>query len=100
MNILCFLDSLINKIFKILPLKEQNNDFLFSYLNSLQIELIGALITFPKLKNSSNYLSIINTVNFLGDNTFSSQQCKREVFKIINETLPKVKKEVGDDIDN
>lgn len=100
MNILCFLDSLTNKIFKILPLKEQNNDFLFSYLNSLQIELIGALITFPKLKNNSNYLSIINATNFLGDNTFSNQQCKREVFKIINETLPKVKKEVGDDIGN
>ena len=100
MNILCFLDSLTNKIFKILPLKEQNNYFLFSYLNSLQIELIGALITFPKLKNSSNYLSIINTVNFLDDNTFSNQQCKREVFKIINETLQKVKKEVGDYIGN
>mgnify|MGYP003456277449 FL=1 len=100
MNILCFLDTLTNKTIKILPLKEQNNYFLFSYLNSLQIELIGALITFPKLKNSSNYLSIINTVNFLDDNTFSNQQCKREVFKIINETLPKVKKEVGDDIGN
>jgi len=96
MNILIFLNSLTNKIFKILPLKEQNNDFLFSHLNSLQIELIGALVTFPELKNSSNYLSIINVINFLGDNSFSKQQCKREVFKIVNETLPKIKKEVGD----
>lgn len=96
MDITIFLDSLTNKIFKILPLKEQNNDYLFSHLNSLQIELIGALVTFPELKKNTNYLSIINIINYLGDYSFTKEQCTREIFKIINETLPKIKKEVGD----
>lgn len=98
MNIFVFLDSLINKVFKILPLKEQNNDYLFSHLNSLQIELIGALITFPELKNNANYLSIINIINYLGDNNFTKQQCKREIFKIVNEILPNIKKEIKNEV--
>ena len=70
MDITIFLDSLTNKIFKILPLKEQNNDYLFSHLNSLQIELIGALVTFPELKKNTNYLSIIDDI-YTKENIFS-----------------------------
>ena len=80
-----FLKSLINhQLFKILPMKEDNNKFLNEYLDSLQIELLGAKKNFQMLESDIKYTRIINTVAFLHKNDYSVKQCKREVFKMIH----------------
>jgi len=85
-----FLNMLINLVYKILPLKEEQNPYLNDYLDSLIIQLKGALDTYPYLKTNTQYISIINTVQYFYNNDFTVKQCKREVFKCIK-TIKQIK---------
>lgn len=82
------LEHLISKIYKILPLKESDNTSLYEYLDSVAIQLEGARKTCIEFTTndlySRKYIEIINTINYLKDNTFTTKQCKREVFKCIS----------------
>jgi len=79
-----YLKYLVNKLFKVLPMKEHEVKSLNSYLRSLQIELIGSTELIGTLKNDPQFLSLINTIQFFIDNEFDNQTCKREVFKCIH----------------
>lgn len=79
-----YLESLIGKLFKILPLRESESKSLGEYLDSLWMEMSGAYMTFPELQSSSEYISMLNVIGYLTMNTVSVKQCKREVFKMIN----------------
>ena len=88
-----FLDGLVGKVYKILPLSESDNSYLNDYLDSLLIQLNGAFATYPVLSKSDKYVSIVNTINFFSNNKISHKQCKREVFKCID-IIGKLKSEV------
>ncbi|MCR1960211.1 hypothetical protein CWE04_11810 [Thomasclavelia cocleata] len=94
------IEHLISKIYKILPLKESDNASLYEYLDSLVIQLEGARKTCTDFTTnnlySRKYIEIINTVNYLKDNTFTTKQCKREVFKCIS-LLNSIMNELKDD---
>ena len=98
MSLTLFLNSLTGKIFKILPLKEKYNDgyavHLEDYLDSLLIEILGACDTFLELSKSPDYLTIINTMQYISQNDVSVRVCKREVFKMI-ELVNKINKKGG-----
>lgn len=79
-----YLKYLVNKLFKVLPMKEHEVKSLNSYLRSLQIELIGSTELIGTLKNDPKFLSLMNTIQFFIDNEFDNQTCKREVFKCIH----------------
>ncbi len=79
-----FLASMIGNIFKILPLYDENNMGLQSHIDSVAIQLIGALDTFQDLKTNQKYISIINSINFLRKNDYTKKQCKREVLRCTN----------------
>lgn len=79
-----YLKYLVNKMFKVLPMKEHEVKSLNSYLRSLQIELIGSTELIETLKNDPQFLSLMNTIQFFIDNEFNNQTCKREVFKCIH----------------
>jgi hypothetical protein len=79
-----YLKYLVNKLFKVLPMKEHEVKSLNSYLRSLQIELIGSTELIGTLKNDPQFLSLMNTIQFFIDNEFDNQTCKREVFKCIH----------------
>lgn len=80
-----WLKTLINhQLFKILPMKEDNNKYLLDYIKSVLVETIGALYFFSELQNSNEYLRIINTLEYLLYNDYDVKQCKQEVFKMIN----------------
>ena len=87
MSLTLFLNSLTGKIFKILPLKEKNDDgyavHLEDYLDSLLIEIVGACDTFQELENSTEFLAVVNTMQYISQNDVSVKVCKREVFKMI-----------------
>jgi len=76
-----YLRSAVNKVFKILPLKEESNEGLSEYIDSLIIQLVGAMETYPELKVSQEYLSVVNSIYYFQKNVFSTKQCRREVFK-------------------
>lgn len=79
-----FLEYMIGHIFKILPLNDNNNDGLKDHIDSVTIQLIGALDTYPELKASQKYISIINSMNFLRKEEFTKRQCKREILRCTN----------------
>lgn len=80
-----YFKSLINSFFKILPMKEQNENSLDKYIKSLQIELLGCKNLMVVLNNDALFISLLSVLQYLIDNPQSEQKLvKREVFKCIS----------------
>lgn len=79
-----YLRSLINKVYKVLPMKEEKCTTLNSYLLSLKNELIGCYELWGVLKDNPQFLAIINIINYLSTEEYNEATCKREVFKTIH----------------
>jgi hypothetical protein len=88
-----FLNNIVGCVYKILPLKEEQNSYLSEYLDSLLIQLKGALVTYPELSSNIKYIAVINSIQYFSGNNFSTRQCKREVFKCID-NITKIQSEV------
>lgn len=82
-NFCRYFEFLINKTYKILPLKEENSDTLKSYLESYQRELIGNMDLVPLLVKEPKFITVLNTIQYLISEEYSDKVCKREVFKCI-----------------
>ena len=80
-----YFKRLVNHFFKILPMRENNEESLVTYMESLQIELLGCQSFIVTLKDDSNYLTILSILQYLIDNPECSvAQVKREVFRAIS----------------
>lgn len=80
-----YFKSLVNSFFKILPLKENNEPTLTTYIESLQIELLGCKGVIAALNNDPLFLSLISILQYLMDfPECSVHEVKREVFKAIS----------------
>lgn len=75
---------LINKTYKILPLKEENSDTLTSYLESYLRELIGNKDLITILINEPKFITVLNTMQFLISENYSVKVCRKEIFKCIH----------------
>ena len=75
-----YIGQLVNGVFKILPLKEENADTLQDYIESLQREMMG----FSLLYREPRLLKIISTLEYLAREEYDHAVCKREVFKCIH----------------
>lgn len=93
-----YFNFLINKTYKILPLKEENSDTLKSYLESFLKELIGNKELVSCLVNEPQFITVLNTMEYLAHGEYSVAECKKEVFKCIN-ILQKIKKKYFEDGD-
>jgi hypothetical protein len=82
-NFCKYFDFLIDKTYKILPLKEEKSETLKTYLESFQRELIGNKELIHSLVNEPQFITVLNTMQFLIDGEYSNQICKKEVFKCI-----------------
>lgn len=82
-----FLSSLTGKIYKLIPLREDQDSgkvvYLEQYVDSLLIELIGAMETYDVLKNDKQYISVINTVQYMKHNSMKTSVWRRETFKML-----------------
>jgi len=89
-----FLSSLTGKIYKLIPMREDKDTgvevFLDKYLDSLIIELVGAMDTFPDLGNDEQYISIVNTAQYMAHHEISVASWRRESFKMLN-TLDRIR---------
>jgi len=79
-----YLNFLIGRVYKILPISESEPETLKSYLDSLILELTGSKDLILKLKKDASFLSLIATLQALSENQYSHSEIKREVFKSIN----------------
>lgn len=79
-----YVSSLISKVYKILPMYEENNRFICMYIDSLIDEMVGGYKTFPLFVDKADYYTVINILHYLNDNIdMEHAQLKREVFKAI-----------------
>lgn len=86
-RLIVYLNSVVNGVFKILPLFEEKNVGLKVYVNSLLSELYK-LEKVIKIEHSYEYISILATLEFIKEEVSKPDGkksiVKREVFKCIN----------------
>lgn len=80
-----YFKSLVNRFFKILPIREDNEQSLTTYICSLQLELLGCKELICSLNDDPSFLSLLSILQYLIDNPECSVGVvKREVFKAIS----------------
>lgn len=77
--------TLVNNFFKVLPMRENEEDSLQTYMRSLQIELLGCKEFIVAIKDDSLYLTLLAILQYLIDNPECTvPEVKREVFRAIS----------------
>lgn len=76
---------LVNRFFKILPIREKEENTFPVYVKSLQSEILGCKEFIGELNNDSNILTLLSILQFFADNPDCPvKDVKREVFKAIS----------------
>jgi len=79
-----YFKSLVNCIFKILPMKENNESSLDVYMRSLQSEMAGCYKIIDAIENDGMFLSLLAILQYQIDNPGCPVNItRREVFKAI-----------------
>lgn len=64
-----YVRSLVGRVFKLLPMREQVDQgidlFLDTYIADLSDEISGACVTFPELYDLPEFISAVNSLNYL-----------------------------------
>ena len=80
-----YFKTLVNHFFKILPMRENEEQTLPTYLRSLQIELIGGKDFIPTFNTDAGYLTLLNILEYLISNPDCTlRETRREVFRAIS----------------
>jgi hypothetical protein len=80
-----YLKFLINKVFKILYMQEENNPHLKKYIEGLQYELTGNLDLMEAIRYDGDFLTLLNKLQFLIYNGYSEHRIvKKTVFECIS----------------
>ena len=80
-----YVRNLVNQFFKILPIREKEEPSLITYMESLQMELLGCEALVEAINGDPLFLSLTSILQYLIDNPDSSVTVfKREVFKAIS----------------
>lgn len=86
-KLVVYLNSVVNSVFKILPLYEEQNVGVKTYIESLLFELYG-LEDAVALEHSYEYISLLSTLESVKKEVAKPDSkktiIKREVFKCIN----------------
>lgn len=98
MMLYVFIHGLTGRIFKILPLREAElageETYLDSYLDSLLRDMVGSTDTFPELRETQEFVTTMNIVQFLKHNETTKEICKQEVFKALR-LLNSIERKLG-----
>lgn len=80
-----YFKSLVNHFFKILPMRESEEASLSTYMESLQVELLGCQSFIPELSLNPDYLTLLGILQYLIDNpNTTTKDVRREVFRSIS----------------
>lgn len=81
--IISSLERLTGKVFKILPMREEDCKTLDEYVSNLLRELINSHEIIENIKFEGELFSLISTLEGLADNEIDITVCKSDVFKSI-----------------
>lgn len=80
-----YMRGLVDRFFKILPLWEDGEDSLPTYLESLKLELLGFNGLIRALNDDQDFVALIAILQYLIDNPDTEKRVvKREVFRSIS----------------
>lgn len=82
-----FIRGLTGRIFKMLPLREEADTgeqvYLTEYVDSLARDVIGAMTTFPELAEFPEYITVVNTIQYLNTVESDFSVFRKEVFHML-----------------
>lgn len=91
--------GMVNQFFKILPMREADEPSLVTYMQSLQLELMGCHELIVGMRDNTAYLKLLSILQYLIDHEDCTvREVKREVFKCIslcNKLAAQYAKEAG-----
>ena len=80
-----YLGNLVNLLFKILPMRESNEETLSIYIDGLQRELIGFEALFSAVDNDPGLVDILAIIRYLADHPDCSvKKVRYDVFRAIS----------------
>lgn len=80
-----YCQNLVNMFYKILPMKENKEETIQTYMESLMFELVGAKGVMVALRNDALFLSLISILQSMIDQPDCEVAViKREVFRAIS----------------
>lgn len=79
-----YLDFLVGRVWKILPMREENNQNLQEYMEGLQRELVGNMNLIEDLKYDGYFITLLNKIEFLINEDYTHEVCRKEVFESIS----------------
>ena len=80
-----YFTNLVNHFFKILPIRENEESSLPTYMRSLQVELLGCKNFIPELCSDPSYLTLLGILQYLIDTPGCTlREVRREVFRSIS----------------
>lgn len=102
MSLPVYIHHVTGRVFKMLALREQqmggDDVYWDDYVDSLIVDLCGALGTFPVLAADDDYIVVTNIVHYVKSNvsSMSFKAFKREVFKALR-LLNRIESRIGGD---
>lgn len=75
---------LIGRVWKILPMTEENNIHLKEYMEGLQRELIGNMNLVEELKYDGYFITLLNKIEYLINEDYSHEICRKEVLESVS----------------
>lgn len=90
-----YMGGLVNRFYKILPIRQSGEPTLRQYLMSLLREMLGCQSLIVLLKDDDRYMSLLATLQYMIDNEPDIPQTKTDVFRAIN-ILRQLQKKYGE----
>lgn len=81
-----YLFAAVNKVYKILPLKEHGEETLGKYIHSLVREMLGCHEMIEVFQNDSRYLDVVGALHYMSGHIeeMELEDVKSDVFRCIN----------------
>ena len=80
-----YLTTLVNRLFKVLPLREEADETCDAYISGLIAELLGFSGLIKSVKCDASYIAILSTLQYLLDNpNIPVKAVKKAVFDSIS----------------
>lgn len=79
-----YISGLINRFYKILPLREEGEPTLRQYQESLLREMLGCQSLVVAMKDDDRYMSLLAILQYMIDHEPDVPKTKAEVFRAIN----------------
>lgn len=79
-----YFNFLIGRVWKILPMNEEENKHLKDYMESLQRELIGNMNLVEDLKYNGYFITLLNKIEYLINEEYTHEICRKEVLESVS----------------